>query len=105
MRRSRPMRAAVVQIASAARTMVNSQLPEYQAREILLALERAGATEIAVHMTPEELCLSTYSPETFKRAKRILGRIPALKRYYEVTYVDRDFEDELYCEVRYRLAA
>lgn len=53
MRRSRPMRAAVIQIASATRTVAKSQLPEYQAREVSLALERAGAEEIAVLIDSE----------------------------------------------------
>ncbi len=105
MRRSRPLRAAVVQIASATRTAVKSKLPEYQAREICLALERVGAHEIAVRMDQEELCISTYSPSGFTKAKRILGRIPGIKRVYEDTYVDHDFEDAVYCEARYRLAA
>jgi Holliday junction resolvasome RuvABC ATP-dependent DNA helicase subunit len=105
MRRSRPMRAAVVQIASATKTAVKSQLPEYQAREVSLALERAGATEIVVRMDQQELCIITYSPEGFSRAKRILGRIPSIKRVYEDTYVDHEFYDEVYCEARYRIAA
>jgi hypothetical protein len=98
MRRSRPMRAAVVQIASATKTAVKSQLPEYQAREVSLALERAGVTEIVVRMDHQELCIITYSPEGFSRAKRI-------KRVYEDTYVDHEFDDEVYCEARYRIAA
>jgi hypothetical protein len=105
MRRSRPMRAAAVQIASATRTAVKSQVPECQAREVSLALERAGASEIAVRMDREELCISTYSEDGFTRAKRILGRIPGIKRFYEDTYVDHEFEDEVYCEARYRIAA
>jgi hypothetical protein len=105
MRRSRPMRAAVVQIAKATKTVAKSQLPEYQAREIATALERAGATEVAVRMDQRELCISTYSPVGFTKAKQILGRIPSIKRFYEDTYVDREFDDEIYCEARYRLAA
>jgi uncharacterized membrane protein len=105
MRRSKPMRAAVVQIASATKTAARSMLPEYQAKEVSLALERAGATEISVRMDREELCISTYSPEGFTRAKRILGHIPSIKRFYEDTYVDHEFDDEIYCEARYRLAA
>jgi hypothetical protein len=105
MRRSRPMRAAVVQIAKATKTAVKSQLPEYQAREVHLALERAGASEVVVRMDHCELCISTYSPDGFTKAKRILGRIPSIKRFYEDTYVDHEFDDEVYCEARYRLAA
>jgi hypothetical protein len=104
MRRSRPMRAAVVQIAKATRTAVKSQLPEYQAREVALALERVGAS-IVVRMDQSELCIITYSPDGFTKAKRILGRIPSIKRFYEDTYVDHEFDDEIYCEARYRIAA
>jgi hypothetical protein len=104
MRRSRPMRAAVVQIAKATRTAVKSQLPEYQAREVALALERVGAS-VVVRMDQSELCIITYSPDGFTKAKRILGRIPSIKRFYEDTYVDHEFDDEVYCEARYRLAA
>jgi hypothetical protein len=104
MRRSRPMRAAVVQIAKATRTAVKSQLPEYQAREVALALERVGAS-VVVRMDQSELCIITYSPDGFTKAKRILGRIPSIKRFYEDTYVDHEFDDEIYCEARYRIAA
>jgi hypothetical protein len=56
-------------------------------------------------MDQRELCISTYSPDGFTKAKRILGRIPSIKRFYEDTYVDHEFDDEIYCEARYRLAA
>lgn len=105
MRRSRPMRAAVIQITSATRTVAKSQLPEYQAREVSLALERAGATEIAVLIDSEELRICSYSKEGFEKAKNILGRIDSIKRYYEDTYVDQDFDNEVYREARYRIAA
>jgi hypothetical protein len=98
------MRAAVVQIAKATRTAVKSQLPEYQAREVALALERVGAS-VVVRMDQSELCIITYSPDGFTKAKRILGRIPSIKRFYEDTYVDHEFDDEIYCEARYRIAA
>lgn len=105
MRRSRPMRAAVVQISSAAKTVAKSQLPEYQAKEIALALERVGIEEIAVSIGPEELIICSYSKEGFEKAKRILNKIRNIKRYYEDSYVDHEFDDEVFCEARYRIAA
>lgn len=105
MRRSRPMRAAVTQITSATRTVVRSQLPEFQASEVRRALERAGAPEVAVLIGPEELRICSYSKEDFEKAKRILGRVGGIKRYYEDSYVDHEFDDEVYCEARYRIAA
>lgn len=105
MRRSRPMRAAVFQIACATKTVVQSQLPEYQAREVCRALERAGASEVMVLIDPEELRIFTYSRSGFEKAKRILGCVQNIKRYYEDTYIDSEEENVLYCEARYKIAA